>query len=66
MGTIREIEEAVQRLSPTELLEFRRWFAEFDAQLWDMQLEADAKSGRLDKLAKEAIEDVRTGRATEL
>lgn len=66
MGTIREIEEAVRRLSPGEMMEFRRWFAEFDAAQWDTELESDAKAGKLDKLADEAINDLRNGRCTDL
>ena len=26
---------------------FRDWFARFDAELWDQQIEADAKSGKV-------------------
>jgi len=31
MGSVKEIEEAVLRLSSTELAAFREWFAEFDS-----------------------------------
>lgn len=41
MGNIMEIEEAVQRLSPSELDAFREWFAKFDAAAWDRQIEDD-------------------------
>jgi hypothetical protein len=37
----------VQHYSPEELEKFRSWFMEFDAQVWDRQIEADSKSGRL-------------------
>lgn len=66
MPTIRDIEEAVRQLSPQELTEFRRWFAEFDAAAWDRQFEADARNGRLDTLADEALGDLRQGRCTDL
>lgn len=66
MSTIRNIEEAVRQLSPEELTEFRRWFAEFDAAVWDRQLESDARNGRLDKLADEALNDHRQGRCRDL
>ena len=65
MAGVKEIEEAVLRLSAEDLAEFRAWFAEFDADAWDRQIEADAASGRLDALAAEAIEDLRAGRCTE-
>lgn len=66
MGTINEIEEAVSKLSPTDLAAFRRWFAEFDSALWDRQFDADAKAGQLDKLADEALDELREGRTTDL
>lgn len=55
MGNIQEIEEAVLKLSPEELADFRAWFAEFDAAAWDEQIEKDVTAGRLDRLAEEAL-----------
>jgi hypothetical protein len=65
MGTVKEIEDAVQRLSPAELQAFREWFAEFEAEIWDSQIERDIATGRLDALAEEAIGDLRAGRCTD-
>lgn len=65
MGSVPEIEEAVRRLSAPDLAAFRAWFAEFDAEAWDRQMEADVAAGRLDSLADEAIADLRAGRCTE-
>jgi hypothetical protein len=64
MGSVEEIEEAVLRLSPSEAAAFRKWFAEFDAEAWDRQVERDAAAGRLDALADSAIADLRAGRCT--
>lgn len=61
MGNVKSIERAVEALPPAELAEFRRWFAEFDAAAWDHQIEEDALSGKLDRLAAEAAEDFATG-----
>lgn len=66
MGNVKSIEEAVESLPPSELAEFRDWFAEFDAAAWDKQIEQDASSGRLDSLAAEALADYRSGAAREL
>ena len=66
MSTIKEIESAVRKLSREELSAFRSWFTEFDAEAWDKQFEQDAKAGRLDKLADEALQDLREGRCTDL
>lgn len=66
MSTVQEIESAVRRLSRQELSAFRDWFADFDAEAWDRQFEADAQAGRLDALAEEALDDLRAGRCTDL
>jgi hypothetical protein len=66
MQAVREIEQAVSRLPLEELASFRAWFDEFDAQMWDEQFEADVKSGKLDKLASQAIADFRAGKCQEL
>jgi hypothetical protein len=66
MGNVKSIEKAVESLPPSELAEFRRWFAEFDAAAWDKQIEQDAASGKLDGLAAEARADYRAGSAREL
>ena len=66
MGNVKTIEKAVESLPPSELAEFRRWFAEFDAAVWDKRIEQDAVSGRLDGLAAEALADYRAGSPREL
>lgn len=63
---MQEIEAAVRKLSRDELATFRDWFAEFDADEWDKQMEADASAGLLDDLADEALRDVREGRCRDL
>jgi hypothetical protein len=66
METVKSIEKAIESLPPSELAEFRRWFAEFDAAAWDKQIERDAASGKLDSLAAEARADYQAGPAREL
>lgn len=63
MTNIEKIESELAALSQAELTEFRRWYAEFDAAGWDRQLEADVGSGALDRLADEALADLRAGRS---
>ncbi len=64
--SVEELEKAVAGLPPDKLAKFRAWFEAFDAELWDRQIEEDAKSGKLDKIAKEALEDVTAGRFRKL
>jgi hypothetical protein len=61
MTTLREIESAVRRLSPADLAAFRAWFAQFDAEVWDRELEDDIAAGRLDALATEALSNLPKG-----
>jgi hypothetical protein len=57
MSTIQELEKTVRQLSAEDLAAFRAWFAEFDAEQWDRQFEADVSAGRLDGLIEEADMD---------
>ena len=66
MSKIEEIENKIRNLSPAELSAFREWFLEFDARVWDQQIEADATAGKLDQLADSAIEAHRRGESSEL
>ncbi len=61
MLNISDIQKAVSQLKGNDLSKFREWFEEFDAVRWDKQFEADAKSGKLDELAVQAISDVKAG-----
>jgi hypothetical protein len=66
MSTVEDIEEAISRLPPEDLARFRAWFEEFEAARFDQKIERDAKAGRLDGLAEQALADYRQGRAREL
>ncbi len=66
MDNVKSIEKAVELLPPSELAEFRRWFAEFDAAAWDQQIEQDVAAGKLDAMAAEALADYRAGAVREL
>lgn len=65
MSTVQEIEAALQRLTPEERADFRAWYAEFDSEEWDRQIEEDVAAGRLDWLIAEARDDNRHGRCTD-
>ena len=66
MTKVEELEKKVEGLSPTELSLFRKWFATFDAELWDRQLESDVAEGKLDDLADEAIAAHKRGESREI
>ncbi len=64
--TIEDIEIAVAKLPPDQFAKFRDWFEAFDAARFDQKIERDAKAGKLDSLADQAMDDLRKGRAREL
>ena len=66
MSELEELEKRIRNLAPDELAKFRAWFVEFDHVLWDRQIESDAKSGRLDRLANEALADYKAGKAKKI
>jgi hypothetical protein len=64
MSRVERIEGQVKSLSIEELKDFRDWFARFDAEVWDAQIEADATNGKLQSLAERALRDHESGRST--
>ncbi len=66
MSEIEQLEERIAKLAPQDLAKFRAWFLEFDARVWDQQIEADAKAGKLDALIGEAVADYTAGKARDL
>ena len=64
--TLEDLKQAIAKLGSDDLARFRAWFEEFDAARFDQKIERDAKAGRLDGFAEEAIDDLRKGRARDL
>jgi hypothetical protein len=64
MSTVQEIESAIKKLKPKEIRKVGDWLDELRDELWDKQIEADAKAGRLDKMIAKAKADFRAGKAT--
>jgi hypothetical protein len=62
MSTVVEIEQAIERLAPSERARLAAWLARKEAQEWDAQLEADATSGKLDFLFEDAETERRSGK----
>jgi len=66
MTTVQIVENEIEKLSAAELSEFRLWFAEYDSDAWDIQIESDAANGKLDAFAKEAIDEYKSGKVREI
>jgi hypothetical protein len=66
MTKLEQIQSSIEKLSAQEIAELRNWLEELDARLFDEKLERDAKAGKLDKLAAEALTAHRAGRSRKL
>jgi hypothetical protein len=66
MTKVQELEQQITQLTDHELAGFRKWFAEFDAEVWDRQLEADVRAGKLDVLGRQALRQHAEGKTTKL
>ncbi len=66
MSSVEDIEKAVESLAPGELARFRAWFDSFDAARFDQRIQQDASSGKLDRLAEQALAAHKNGKTREL
>jgi hypothetical protein len=66
MSRVEQQEQQIAELDEHELKALRAWFERYDAEVWDRQIESDAKSGKLRHLMERAVSDHRAGRSTEL
>jgi hypothetical protein len=66
MSKVEQIENQIRQLTAAELNDLREWFIALDADAWDAQIEADARSGKLDRLAEAALRDHAAGKSSEL
>ena len=62
----QELEEAIRQLPYEEFNRLARWIDEYRADLWDRQIEADIRAGRLDEAGRRADADFDAGRCTPL
>ena len=64
MNRVESIEGQVKELSSDELKAFRDWFASYDEEIWDAQIEADGRTGKLRSVVDRAIRDHKSGRSS--
>ena len=62
MSTVEEIETAIEKLPRDEFFLLTGWLSEKFSQTWDAQIEDDVSAGRLDELARVALEEHRAGK----
>ncbi len=66
MSRVEQLEKQIAELTPVELRALREWFAHYDAEVWDRQIESDVKSGKLSRLMERARRDHGAGHSTKL
>jgi hypothetical protein len=66
MTKLETILEAAKDLSAEEVAKLRAFLDELEADLWDAQIERDAKAGKLDKIEARALENLKAGRVRDL
>ena len=66
MVRVEELEREIQKLDRTELASLAQWFQGYASDEWDRQIESDIRSGRLDKLAEEALAEHEEGKTREI
>ena len=64
--TIQEIEAAITKLPTKQLIKLSTWLEEYQADVWDQQIEADLAAGLLDAVLKEVDAEYEAGLATPL
>jgi hypothetical protein len=64
--TIAAIKNAIANLPSEQFWQFAKWLEDHKSDRWDQQIEEDAKAGRLDHLARKAVEAIDAGRITPL
>jgi len=57
MVQVAEIKKEIGELPEQEYINLRQWFAKKDWEIWDKQIKEDSNSGKLDFLAKEALQE---------
>lgn len=62
MTKLQRLEQEVRKLDRASLSAFREWFQKYDSDAWDREIERDARSGKLDKLAAEALAEHKAGK----
>jgi ribosomal protein L29 len=66
MTKLEKIEQDISALDPMDVRKLADWLDEYKAELWDRQMETDAKAGKLDKLIAEARREIAEGKVRPL
>ena len=56
MSKVDDLKTGIEGLPSEEFAELVRWLSEKDWEMWDKEIEADSKAGKLDFLVREALD----------
>jgi hypothetical protein len=66
MTQVEELQTRIRNLPTEDFSELREWFLQLEDDLWDQQISADFKAGKLNKLIEKARAEFAQGKAREL
>ena len=61
VGKIDDLKAEIEQLPAEEFAEICRWLSEKDWEQWDKEIEEDSRSGKLDFLIREALQEKPSG-----
>jgi hypothetical protein len=59
--SVTEIQAAITELTSDDLADLMNWLDDYQAKLWDKQIDEDLQAGRLDKILAEVDKEYETG-----
>ncbi len=62
MENLEKLKSEIESLPQNDFIQLRKWFSEKDWKEWEIQIEEDSMSGKLDFLFKEALDEKSKGR----
>ena len=66
MPDLKDVKNIIEKLSPEEFEELRKWIIEKHWELWDNQIEKDSQDGKLDFLIEEAEKELKESKLLDL
>jgi hypothetical protein len=64
--SVTEIQAAITGLTSDDLADLMNWLDDYQAKLWDKQIEEDLNTGRLDRVLAEVDKEYQAGLAEPL
>lgn len=59
--SVTEIQEAITELTSDDLADLMKWLDDYQAKLWDKEIDGDLQAGRLDAVLAEVDEEYEAG-----